>query len=67
MTLTTKQWALGVILYEFLYGIPPFNDQTHTAVFHRIVTRDVHYYPVRPLSIKLFFLHLAHPIRVRAN
>lgn len=30
-------WAVGVILYEFLVGIPPFNDETVNGVFDNIV------------------------------
>ncbi|KAI8918021.1 kinase-like domain-containing protein, partial [Entophlyctis helioformis] len=34
-------WALGVILYEFLYGIPPFNAPTPPQVFENILMRRV--------------------------
>ena len=30
-------WALGVCLYEFLTGIPPFSDQTPELVFKHIM------------------------------
>lgn len=32
-------WALGVCLFEFMTGIPPFNDETPEAVFHNILQR----------------------------
>lgn len=34
-------WALGVCLFEFLTGIPPFNDETSTQVFQNILKRDI--------------------------
>lgn len=34
-------WALGVCLFEFMTGIPPFNDETPQAVFHNILSRDI--------------------------
>ncbi|EFA81611.1 protein serine/threonine kinase [Heterostelium album PN500] len=33
-------WALGIILYEFLTGAPPFNDDTPELIFEHILNRD---------------------------
>jgi len=32
-------WSLGVCLYEFLTGVPPFNDDTPELVFSHIMER----------------------------
>ncbi|KAG1712145.1 Serine/threonine-protein kinase greatwall [Nymphon striatum] len=34
-------WSLGVCLFEFLTGVPPFNDQTADDVFKNILNRDI--------------------------
>ncbi|CAL4067640.1 unnamed protein product, partial [Meganyctiphanes norvegica] len=34
-------WALGVCLFEFMTGVPPFNDETPEAVFQNILQRDI--------------------------
>lgn len=34
-------WALGVICYEFLTGVPPFNDTTPERIFARILDRAI--------------------------
>lgn len=34
-------WALGVIVFEFLTGIPPFNDETVEQIFGNILNRDI--------------------------
>ncbi|XP_021096134.1 serine/threonine-protein kinase greatwall isoform X2 [Heterocephalus glaber] len=34
-------WALGVCLFEFLTGVPPFNDETPQHVFQNILKRDI--------------------------
>ncbi|KAJ2031277.1 rim15, signal transduction response regulator [Coemansia sp. S610] len=37
-------WALGIICYEFLFGIPPFNDETPEKVFSNILSADIDFY-----------------------
>eukprot|EP01135_Chromosphaera_perkinsii_P003648 Nk52_evm27s250 gene=Nk52_evmTU27s250 len=37
----TDWWSLGVCLFEFLTGIPPFNDDTEELVFQHILNRDI--------------------------
>ncbi|KAJ8086805.1 rim15, signal transduction response regulator [Marasmius tenuissimus] len=37
-------WALGVITYEFLYGIPPFHDDTPEKVFENILSGHVEWH-----------------------
>ncbi|KAM4719123.1 serine/threonine-protein kinase greatwall [Anableps anableps] len=34
-------WALGVCLFEFLTGVPPFNDEAPQLVFQNILNRDI--------------------------
>ncbi|KAI0068805.1 hypothetical protein BV25DRAFT_1791490 [Artomyces pyxidatus] len=34
-------WALGVITYEFLYGAPPFHDETPEKVFENILSGHI--------------------------
>ena len=36
-------WALGILLYEFLVGSPPFESQTHAATYRRISNVDLRF------------------------
>jgi len=36
-------WALGVILYEFLTGLPPFNGHKVEEIFQNILKNDIQY------------------------
>ncbi|KAJ2558832.1 rim15, signal transduction response regulator [Coemansia sp. RSA 1933] len=37
-------WALGIICYEFIFGIPPFHDETPELVFKNILSSDIDFY-----------------------
>ncbi|KAF8192467.1 hypothetical protein BJ912DRAFT_962074 [Pholiota molesta] len=37
-------WALGVITYEFLYGIPPFHAETPERVFENILSGNIEWH-----------------------
>lgn len=39
-------WSLGVIVYEFLTGGLPFNDQTPELIFKNIMARKISYPPI---------------------
>ncbi|KAF8379349.1 hypothetical protein HHK36_028783 [Tetracentron sinense] len=34
-------WALGVLCYEFLYGVPPFESESQSGTFRRIMKVDL--------------------------
>jgi len=34
-------WALGIILYEFVYGAPPFNADCPQKIFDNILDQQV--------------------------
>ncbi|KAJ1965738.1 rim15, signal transduction response regulator [Dipsacomyces acuminosporus] len=37
-------WAVGVICYEFLFGVPPFHGDTPAKVFSNILSTDIEFY-----------------------
>jgi len=36
-------WCLGILLYEFLVGTPPFEAESHSATYRRISRIDLHF------------------------
>ncbi len=42
--LHNNQWALGVITYEFLYGIPAFHAETPEKVFENILSGHIEWH-----------------------
>jgi len=41
LDLPVDWWALGVILFEFLCGVPPFNDETPQMTFQNILNNNI--------------------------
>ncbi|XP_044463381.1 serine/threonine-protein kinase Aurora-1 isoform X2 [Mangifera indica] len=41
-------WSLGVLCYEFLYGVPPFEAREHSDTYRRIVQVDLKF-PPKPI------------------
>ncbi|KAL9254303.1 Serine/threonine-protein kinase Aurora-1-like protein [Drosera capensis] len=41
-------WSLGVLCYEFLYGVPPFEAEEHSDTYRRIVQVDLKF-PAKPI------------------
>ncbi|MBA0690481.1 hypothetical protein Goari_008152 [Gossypium aridum] len=41
-------WSLGVLCYEFLYGVPPFEAKEHSDTYRRIVQVDLKF-PTKPI------------------
>jgi serine/threonine protein kinase len=36
-------WSLGILMYEFLVGKPPFEAETNTETYRRITKVDLHF------------------------
>ncbi|KAL0903494.1 hypothetical protein M5K25_027880 [Dendrobium thyrsiflorum] len=41
-------WSLGVLCYEFLYGVPPFEAKEHSDTYRRIIKVDLKF-PPKPI------------------
>lgn len=37
----TDWWALGILIYEMVYGSPPFYNRDHEKMFQDIVNREL--------------------------
>lgn len=47
-------YALGVLIYEMLYGYPPFYHENHLKLYDQIVNRDVSFPPgADPIAVDL--------------
>jgi len=38
---TVDYWSLGILMYEFLYGMPPFNGHNYEEIFAKILKGNV--------------------------
>ncbi|KAG0472294.1 hypothetical protein HPP92_016840 [Vanilla planifolia] len=43
-------WSLGVLCFEFLYGVPPFEAKEHSDTYRRIVEVDLKFPPKPTVS-----------------
>ncbi|KAI6702641.1 hypothetical protein NL676_011777 [Syzygium grande] len=43
-------WTLGILCYEFLYGVPPFEAESQRDTFKRIMEVDLNFPPVPHVS-----------------
>lgn len=44
-------WSFGVIMYEFLVGIPPFNDETPEKIFQNILRLEIIWPEIGKISL----------------
>ena len=51
-------WSLGVMMYEFLTSVPPFNDDHPDLIFQNIVKRQIVWPEIGKVSIKNYVLIL---------
>ncbi|CAG8544008.1 1788_t:CDS:1 [Cetraspora pellucida] len=49
-TTAVDWWSLGICLFEFLVGYPPFNDDTPQVIFRNILDNDIQWPPEGFLS-----------------
>ena len=54
-------WSLGVLMYEFLVGHPPFEAEGHSATYRRIARVDLHFPPVRTAFMCIYIHIQARP------
>ncbi|ETO21570.1 cGMP-dependent protein kinase 2, partial [Reticulomyxa filosa] len=40
---TVDWWALGVFIYEMLFGMPPFRESAHIQIFEKILTSQAEF------------------------
>lgn len=54
-------WSLGVMIYEFLTSVPPFNDDTIDTIFDNVLSRNISWPPIGKQAIMFISLLFTHP------
>jgi len=42
-TFSVDWWSLGILIYELIFGFPPFYDENHNLMYNNILNNPVYF------------------------